>query len=362
VKNNHYRFKNKNYFAYFVARKIERNINTANEFQQVRNKEDIDFLARNICFTINDRILMFLTYLKSNTNFVINLCEQLPILLKDFEEINLDSYNIRMFYKAFVKKISIPSIKEKEQIERVEEEIEIFKKSNEDEISFINEYNYNEQDINSFPNNINRAIKYVEIISKSFVSQFSILNKEKKEMISKTIFEAPNKIIYAILKPLDDKFDEFATYYYKIIKDIKKREAEAKGEEYKKETLEEIEDFLIDTSRAIALSIYDQFSFNSATSKTIKVLEMFTDIKGTSQIQKLLMISNSKTTNEFIEEAIRLLHKYTNNLLLITFIKLIVRVYVIRRPELSYRYIDKICSNILGDENKKELVILHNRK
>lgn len=361
---NYYTFKNKNYFAYFVAKRIDKNLRSAEEFEDIkRNKEDLKNLAENICFNINDRILMFLSYIKNNTRFIINLCNELPTMLKDYEPIDYKNYNIKFLERASYKgKLKYPTKKEKENLDIAKEKTEAFKKDTEDEISFLNDYDYSQEDISKFPNNINRAIKYLEIIAKSFTSQYSDLDKEKKEIVCKTLYLMPDKILYAILKPLDEKFYDFVDYMHELVNNLLEKKARDENKKHVPKTKQEAEELLIDTSRGIILSLYDQIAFDSATPKTIDLLTSYSTSKISNEIQSLMMLSNSKSTIEFVDESILLLEKYSKNPLIQTFIKLIVRAYVIRKPEISHRYTDKICSKILPSSSKKDLIVIRNKE
>ena len=73
------------------------------------------------------------------------------------------------------------------------------------EIQFRNIYDYNEIDADKFQNKIVRAIKYLEIISKSLISQFVNLDLSEKQRIIELMYSAPNRILYAIFKPYDEQ-------------------------------------------------------------------------------------------------------------------------------------------------------------
>ncbi|MEX1376689.1 MAG: metallophosphoesterase [Eubacteriales bacterium] len=337
---NYYRFTNNNYFAYFVARKINRDINNNS------NLDSVYYLAKNICFTINDKILMFLADIRNNTSFILNLCDQLDDIMDGFVEIDFDNPNIQLFNRMNQDDIHIATESEKDRIDEKKENEEIkHNKDKFDEIGFVKEYEYTEDDVNNIGNRLNRAYKYMEMISKSYASQFSILKKSEKEKILKILLTIPNKLTYAMLKPLDDKFDKVAEATYQMalkldIDDVDK---------------EEIEDMIVDLARAMTLSLYDSISFDCTTKKTMRYMSTINCDSISNKIQKLMMIGFSNGTNAFIEESIDLLHKYPSNVIVQTFVKLIVRVHIIRRKKLDHKQIAKISEEIFYSADKKEI-------
>ena len=337
---NHYRFSNNNYFDYFVARKINREINNGTNYDKVF------YLTKNICFTINDKVLMFLAEIRSNTSFVLNLCDQLNEMMEPYIEIDFDTLNISLFNRMDYKDIHIATPEEKNRIEEKIEHDEINEATEAyDEIGFIKQYDYEEKDINNFENTLHRAYKYMEMISKSYASQFSILKKEEKEKIARVIMKIPNKLVYAMLKPLDDKYDQIVDATYQMvlsldIKDIKKTD---------------VEDKVVDLARAMTLGLFDSISYDCTTKKTMRYMDNIDCVSISNKIKNLMMIGFSRGTNAFLDESIKLINEYPDNVVMQTFVRLIVRVHIIRNKKINYKQIEKISKKIFYIRNKEEI-------
>ena len=63
-------FFDKNIFAYFVAKSINRELE-----KDQTNLEKLSFVMNNICFGINDTIILFLSFIRSNTNIILRIAD-----------------------------------------------------------------------------------------------------------------------------------------------------------------------------------------------------------------------------------------------------------------------------------------------
>ena len=61
----------------------------------------------------------------------------------------------------------------------------------------------NEANASSFAYKLSRAVKYLEVISKSLISHFVNLESSEKQKIIKLMYSAPNRILFALLSSLD---------------------------------------------------------------------------------------------------------------------------------------------------------------
>lgn len=336
-----YEFSNRNLLSYFVAKKIYKLIE--------RNGPDIEelhYILNNICFGINDTILLFLSYLRSNTKMVLNLCKEVNRILNPFEELNFDESNIRYLKKAQLDNISAPNSADRKAYKEHATERERNLQKEEEEIRYVSIYDYDESEIEKFPNNINRAIKYMEIISKSLVSQFSILNATEKTEIIDCIYKIPNMILYAILKKYDDNYDQ-------IIDEIK-------GlldvmEDVPNVEKEKIEKFFVSFSIALCLSLYDNIAFNSSDRKTLGLLNEFEMDNSNYLIMNLMLIENGDTTDGFIENFKRLMDN-SEDLFLKQLAQLVARKHLMTRDALNHSQRSKLLESF-SESSKKQILL-----
>lgn len=335
-----YEFSNRNLLSYFVAKKINKLIE--------RNGPDIEelhYILNNICFGINDTILLFLSYLRSNTKMVLNLCKQVNMILDSFEELNFDESNIRFLKKAQLDNIPAPNSTDRQAYKEHATERERHLQKEEEEIRYVSIYDYDESEIEKFPNNINRAIKYMEIISKSLVSQFSILNATEKTEIIECIYKIPNKILYAILKKYDDNYDQ-------IIDEIKGLlDAMEDSPNVDKE---KIEKFFISFSIALCLSLYDNIAFNGSDRKTLGLLNEFKMDNSNYLIMNLMMTENGDTTDRFIESFKNLVDN-SKNPFLKQLAQLVARKHLMTRDALNHSQKSKLLESF-SDSSKKQIL------
>ena len=115
------RFCNKNYLAYFVAKALNRRsyINIEETIL------DIEYTLNNICFGINDNIILFISYLTSNPRIIMLINQAAESLMKEWEEFDLDRGNIKYISTIKVQKeLSAPKSGDKEKIEELETQYE----------------------------------------------------------------------------------------------------------------------------------------------------------------------------------------------------------------------------------------------
>jgi len=341
--NNHFEFTNINYYAYFIAKKIDINIGKAEMLK------DIDNLVKNICFSLNDKILMFLTNIRNNTQFILELCDELDKILEDYPEICLNPSNLSVFDKMSNNTIDMPTNRENNLIDRRIEEDEIHRiEQNKEGKVAHDEYNNSGKDVEKYPYNLIRAHKYLEIISKTFISQYSNLNGLEKIKVSKHLIEIPNKLAYASLKPFSDNFDNIVKKLYELLQEMGDSILKGKSQG-------DVQNLLVDHARAIMLSLFDNIAYISNTSKTYEIFEKLNIEGETYDIQKLMRLSFLNNNNKFIHEAITMLKRYKKNKIMKTIIRLIVRVFLIRHDNLDYKLKQRISSKIYNKSTTEQL-------
>lgn len=339
-----YEFCNKNYLAYFIAKKINKLIE--------RNGTDIDdlkYIIKYICFGVNDTILMFLSYLRSNTNIALSLCSSANELLEEYEEIDFDKNNVSFLKRHFEDKIKLPHPIEKGKDRKRKGELEEkLRELEEQEIKYKGIYDYSEDDVEKIKYRIGRAIKYLELISKSLISQYNILEAKEKSIIIDCMYELPNKILYAILKPYDENFDKTISELKMMVDSI---------DDDKTIDTEKLEKLFINCALAICLSLYDDIAFCGSDKKTLLIQNKYNLLNSNYKIMNLLMESNGGSIDSFVEKS---LYMNDNNKdeFFTYLIKLIVRQYVITHDSINHNQLDKLSNKLFSNKDKKNILLL----
>lgn len=327
-----YQFCSRNHLAYFIANKINKLID-----KKGKDIEELNYIIKNICFGINDTILLFLSYFRNNTNFALSLCNNAESLLFNIEELDFDQPNISFIKGLNKSEVKLPTAKQKNEYKKLEDNTERKRRKKDSlEIKYRDLYNYDENDAEKFRFRISRAIKYIEIIAKSLNSQFSILEASEKNRIVECLYKLPNRILFAILKQAEEKYDE-------IINDLKELADTLELE--KKPGEEELKKIVNDCSVLVCLSLYDSIAFCCATSTTLPVLDNYSLTNSNYSILNLMMQENSLSTEVFVEKACKLAQGSEDDFLY-HLIRMVVRKHVITHDTLIYKQLDKLSTPI----------------
>lgn len=323
-------FCDENLLSYFVAQHLNRTC------QNGENSDNLEFVLDNICFGINGDIILFLSYITSNTQILTPILQSIMKHMDDWEELDLDANNVEYLSKVTIQSNpKLPDHHEKEKIKEekneMEKEIISEKESQADSL-----YSYDQSKVNSFSNRIAKSINYLDLVAKILPNFRYILTGDEKKVITEILYTYPNKLLHFMLKDIDENYD-------KIIADILKSEPKTrKGILITKGMLDQE---LQNQSIAYILSIYNLISMTASNSKTINDLEKFDFLKKTNyRIQNLLMQENVANFKIFASRAEEL-YNATNLNITKQMVRLIVRKYFIYHDVEMYgdaiRIIDK---------------------
>lgn len=345
-------FTNKNYLAYFIAKYLIRNAQNDETYY-----EEIEYVLKHICFGINSDIVLFISYLLSNTRTVMSIAEKAGELLSEWEEIDYSKDNIAFLRKHKKKDLEAPTKEDHEEIKKHKESTEESHYS-ENIVEAKGLFDYDESEINEFPNRLVRAMRYTEIICKSIPAFNNSLKLSQKEKLIEGVYSYPHKILFALLKPVDDAIEEMCDMLLNVaqINDIKKSNGNLLSKE-------DILDMFISYANAMILSTYDHFAELCTSSKTIDLLINQNHTEVNKQIQRLMIIENSGGTDAFIKEAENMMKKAKDDLVEHA-IMLIVRKHLLCNPELQYKKKNQIIDRFFGKGARKTLLLnsLHNQE
>ena len=333
-------FYDKNTYAYFVAKAISR------EFEKDSTKLDkIEYVMNHICFGINDTIIVFLSFIRSNTNIILTIAHKAEELLNSYLEWDFDN-NLTFMRDDSNMDNTVPSRNEVKKNTRAIERIE---QQRHNSIQFRGIFDYDEEDVNKQKYIIVKAFKFIQIVSRALVDQYGLLESEEIDRILSVIFRIPQKVIYALLAPYQEKSSEIV----KSIMDFAKARIPD-------ETISEdrVRKMLANTATVLALNILNDIAFNSSNASTISVLQEGPNDTSNHRIMKLMMKENAGNTPEFIKAAIEYRKEFNNNPFARSLIAQIARKHIMYHQSIDHRMIDMLVSGKVFSEKSKTTLLL----
>lgn len=338
-------FANKNYLAYFIAKYLLRIAQNDDS-----DYSGIQYALKNICFGINSDIILFISYLSSNTKTVMSIATQAGDLLSPWEEIDFSKNNIAFLGKCKPSHIEAPAKEEHDRMKQRRENVEEARYNN-NAIEAKGLFEYDESNIDEYPYRLIRAIKYTEIICKALPAFNSSLKLPQKEQIIESIYSYPHKIAFAMLKPIDEKIDKLCDELWAFAQ--KNKYEKKAGVPYSKD---DIFDMFVSHSNAMILSIYNHFSELCTSPKTIDLLSAISYTETNKRLERLMIIENSGITEVFIREAEGII-KTSNDEAYNHMVRLVVRKHLMCTPELPFNKRQQIVDKFFGKGARKEMLL-----
>ncbi len=286
------KFVNKNILAFFVAREIIK------KYKNEDDSEGLNYVLNNICFGINGDIVLFISYLESNTKLLKAIYNNANNYLSSWEEYSIDKGNVKFLDKLTSDiKIIPPTKKDKEYEDEMETKSE--KEDHKDEIiETIDIYDYNEADSDLFINKLIKALKHTEMMAKILPNFEYMLNDDDIAFFVDAIYRFPNKIIYLWTKFIDDNLSQ-------LIKDVKEMQLEIENEtEVKKLSDDDVIKIFERMSISTIFNVYNGFTKFATDKNTIKALNSF-NLDGNTNyiIQNIMMLESINELEDFIKRA-----------------------------------------------------------
>ena len=224
---NRYRFKRNSYLAYFVARQI------AFEISRGKN-ESIVKLSNEIERGINSDILLFLCFDQTRIDVVFDIQKKLNALLAEQDEIDFEEKSNAILRRTAL----IPSEPDANKVTK-EQALEKKEAAERNEISRAQEREYSifeEEELDPELQQMIRALKYIEIISKAAGSfPGHLTDKERVELVGCAV-SSINKITQKLFNPTD----EFIKTFDELVEEFKQAEIKRITDLGKGDTAEKI--------------------------------------------------------------------------------------------------------------------------
>lgn len=315
---NEIRFKDHTLVAYFVAQSLNQ------KYYQEDIKENLEYLLKNLCFSINSDIVLFLALITNNPKFVNVIIDGAKKHFQQQEEICFDTSNVTFLLDTSIPvNNSLPSEEERRQrdeaLTKQEENVKIS-----DLIELINEYDYSDADLEKVENQILISLKYLEILSKSLPAFCQNMKVEQQDMLVSLIYKCPNQFLYEILGNIDKNFEEFCRSAYEDISTLRKEKNTAEV------SYDSVKHMIEQVSAILVIAIYQMIASTCVSEQTIAALNEFDfNINSNYKLQNLMMISQVSEVSVFSRRA-QELNKKLNNKIEKSIIKYTVREYLLR--------------------------------
>ena len=342
----HICFRDSNTYAYFIARALNR------EFEKDHSSIDkLKYVMEHICFGINDSIIIFLSFIRSNTSIILEIARKSKELIEEFPAWDFEKRNIPFLHENTIVPDALPT---KEEAKSAHKRIEQVEQDRHEAIKFRGIFDYDEADVNKTSYRIQRAYKYAQLVGRALVDQYGALEANEIEEILDVLFSVPLKVVYAVLKPYQDHNGEIVHSISAFIK-----------HELPDETVseEQIRRLLSNAGTNLALNILNDIAFNSSNSSTIIVLREAPVNNATQKVMQLLMEENTGNTQEFVNKAIQLREELDSSPYARLLIALIARKHIIYTGSIDYRQIAKLQSGgVLSKRSKSSLLLEKGKK
>lgn len=337
-------FSDKNTLAYFVAKSINKEIE-----KDSTNQEHLKYVMQHICFGINDTIILFLSYIRNNTNVILNIAKTATDLLKNYPELDFDKNNMPFIKQSLDLSNVVPSKKEKIESTKTIEEIERVKQEN---IIFKGIFDFDESDVNKERYRILRALKYTRLIGRILVEQYGELETEEVDMITQYLYSLPQKIIFALLNPYQEHYKEISDSLIEFA---------SKTSPSEKITEDDIRKAMGLAGAMLTLNVMNDIAYNATNRLTIDALREMPTTNSNYNIMELMFEENLGKKSYFVINAIELFKKYKSDPFVQMLISQIARKHIIYNFDMDHNDIERLISGGILSSKSKRLLLLEQR-
>lgn len=341
---NEIRFKDHTLVAYFVAQALNQKY-----YQEEDIKDNLDYLLKNLCFSINSDIVLFLALITNNPKFVNIIIEGAKAHFSEREELSFDTENVKFLLDTTVSvKNSLPDKEERSQREEVlakqEEEAKLS-----DLIELVNEYDYSDDDLLKIENQIIISFKYLEILSKALPAFCSNMKVEQQDVLVSLIYKCPNQFLYTVLRDIGENFESFCNEVYEDISVLRKEKNIAEV------NINSVKHMIEQISAVLVMSLYQVVAATCTSEQTIAALNDF-DFSSNSnyKLQNLMMISRVAEVGPFSRRA-QELNKEMDNKIEKSIIKYTAREYLLRNNVEIYGEAQSLIDCFFGEQSNQKL-------
>ncbi|SHI86667.1 Calcineurin-like phosphoesterase [Dethiosulfatibacter aminovorans DSM 17477] len=341
---NEFRFKDHALVAYFVAQALNQKYNHGEHID-----DNLDSLLKNLCFSINSDIVLFLALITNNPKFINVIIEGAKNHFNEQEELSFDKENVKFLLNTNIPvKKTLPT-----EEERIEREALITKQEEEvrlsDLIELVNEYDYTEDDLLKIENQVMISFKYLEILSKALPAFCQNMKVNQQDRLVELIYKCPNQFLFMLLKDIGENFDEFTQMLYDDVSELRREKNIAKV------NIESVKQMVEQISSGLVVTLYQFIAGISVSEQSISALNAF-DYKENSnyQLMNLIMQSSSDNVNLFSRRAQKL-DKELDKKLEKSIIKYAVRNFFLRNNVEIYGEAQSLLDHFFRGQYKQKI-------
>lgn len=341
---NEVRFKDHTLVAYFVAQALNQKHNQGENIEQ-----SFKYLLKNLCFSINSDIVLFLALITNNPGFLNLIMGGAKQHFANQEELSFDRENVKFLMGTPIPiKNSVPSKKEKQRREEVISDQEE-KARLSDLIELVNEYDYSEDDLKKIENQVMISFKYIEILSKALPSFCQNMKVEQQDKLVSFIYKCPNQFLFMMLKDISDNFEEFCNGLYEELSLLRKEKNIVEI------NLDSIKDMIRQVSATLVMVLYQIVAGTCSSEQSIEALNAFNYEQNSNyKLLNLMMQARIGKIDHFSKRA-RELDKEMKGKLEKSIIKYTVREYFLRNNIEIYGEAQSLLDHFFGEKPKQEL-------
>lgn len=342
------RFNSETIHAYFVAKKIE----SMKETNRKIFDEDIEDLLKNVCFSINENIILFLSYFFDSYSFAEKILEYADEILSSYDMVSFDSGDNKLLSGG--SSINVKMIEEKardQTREAISEQERVSSEGDKDEVlGYKGIYEYDAKDRLTEENCRICALKYLEMAGKSLIIHHARIPREQKEHIAQKLYELPNRILGAILSEAEKDVEGFFS------------ELEQNGFD-DGNLKKQIMDILFKLSLAVCLGVYNRCAFSCSNEQTLDLLCAQDQQETTYRVQRLLMIENACDTERFADAAIKQIDtaNKSHNIREVICIRLIANKHMYQHPTIKRDVRQRMRDKIFGRGSTADILQMQNK-
>lgn len=330
--------------AYFTALHLNRG------FNEGQCEDELKYILDNICFGINGDIILFLSYITSNVQILYPIMESMVGLMEEWNGFSFEKNNIEFLSRRTIPYIkqSAPDKEEKEKNIKEKNELEkaIIEENQKDAESL---YSYDESKVNSFSNKISKSLSYLELVAKILPNFRHILKGQEKKEIVEILYTYPNKLLYFMLKDIDENIDKW------IEEILSKNPKTKRGLLITKDMLEKS---LQTQAVAYILSVYDFVAYTSSSGKGMDELNKFPyDESLNYMLQNIMMEENNGNFYNFSTKAENLYDSVDSDMIK-DMVTMVVRKYFLNHEVVLNGKAQHLADKFFGQDDKKKLQLL----
>ncbi len=284
--NNQFSFRDRTHLAYFVARAINQKAMDPSDPEYLEAENNFSYLLDTLCFGINSDIVLFLAVVTNNMRFINIVIKKAEDFYFNKEELNFSKNNVPFINKTNLKiENNLPGNEERkkrdENISKSERNIKDL-----EVIEVVNEYDYSDDDVDLYANQLLVALKYLEIISNTLPAFSLNMKSAQQDRLVELVYKCPNKFLFMVLKNINDNLDEFIEGVYQEISQKNKN-----GKDIDKDSIRAITEQI---STILVIAIYQLVTSTNATNDTIQALNAFREINLNSNYSILNFMFNAR--------------------------------------------------------------------